>query len=456
MSNNQNPLITPQMQPQNIHYRDEISLIDIWLTLRKHKKIMLWTFSAIVLTGVAVALLMPKKYEILTSLEIGTTIQGTQPVPIESPQTVQAKLQNSFIPALQYQLHSAEASAKPYDISIQIPKNSSLIVLKSKARESDEKKYKLFHSSLVAAVVKDHSKLLNVLKKNLSADIERAKIELNALEDEATLASKKQAIENPLAQAREELKKLTTPKIFGVEIQRAENDIHIEEKKLASLINEAEAIKAGLQRINTNQDLIRDEISGLEVYLENNRKLQKESTNKLKDENSAMTQLLIDNDIQQNQERLSDLKERLYITLEDQKSEAETRLDENIQQQALQKAQITQAKGMLEHLLETNKIDQAKVQATLSELEAKLAKVINDHTRLLSNQKQTIDELQSKLENFVETKAVVPPTQSIEPISTSKTAILLISIFLGLILMPIAAFFAELQQKVKATIVVEK
>ena len=456
MPNNQNPLVTPQMQLQNIHYQDEISLIDIWLTLRKHKKIMLWAFGAIILAGVAVALLMPKKYGILTSLEIGTTIQGTQPVPIESPQTVQAKLQNSFIPALQYQLHSSTDSTSPYEINVQIPKNSSLIVLKSKARELDEEKYKLFHSSLVASVVKDHSRLLNVFKKNLSADIERAKIELNALEDGSTLASKKQAIENPLSQAREELKKLTAPKIFGVEIQRAENGIRIEEKKLASLINEAEAIKTGLQRINTNQDLIREEISGLEIYLKNNQQLQKESTSKLKDESSAMTQLLIDNDIQQNQQRLSDLKERLYITLENEKSKTETRLDENIQQQALQKAQITQAKGMLDHLIETNKIDQAKVQATIDELEAKLAKLVSDHMRLISNQKQTIDELQSKLENFVETKAVVPPTQSIEPISTSKTTILLISIFLGLILAPIAAFFVELQQKVKATAIAEK
>lgn len=440
------------MQPQNVYHQDEISLIDIWLTLRKHKKIMLWTFGAIVTTGLAAALLIPEKYEILTSLEISTTLQGTQPVSIVSPQTVQAKLENSFIPALQYKLHSSSAPTNPYDISIQIPKNSSLIVLKSKAREADEEKYKAFHGYLVASVVENHSKLLNILKMKLSADIERAKIEMSSLVDESTLASKKQVIENPLAQAREELKKLASPKIFGVEIQRSENQIRIEEKKLATMVYEAESIKAELERINTNQDLIRDEISGLETFLESNHKLQKDSTSQLTNENSAMTQLLIDNDIQQNQARLFDLKEKLNITLENQRSKAEARLDENRQQQALQKAQIAQAAGLLDQLLENNKIDQVKVQATINELNAKMAKLTSDHQRLISNQKQTIDELQSKLENFSETRAVVPPTRSIDPISASKTSILLISIILGLILAPIAAIMMELRSKVEAAI----
>lgn len=429
---------------------DEISLIDIWLVLRQHKRAMIWAFGVTLALGLIAVTLTPKKYEIRTSVQIGTAVQGgSEVVAIESPETVMAKLENSFIPSLRYELHNAKNINDIFDINVRIPKNSSLIVLNSKTTKDKVEIYKEFHNKLVHLVVKDHSKLLNVLKKNLTTDIERAKIELDGLQDKTTLNERRQIILTPLTNAQEELKKLTDDKIFGLHIREAKNRTQEEKFKLSELKNKESALKAQLKRLTTNQELLRDEITTITAYLEKNNQLRNESVIKIQTENSAMTQLLIDNDIQENQQRLFDLKEKLHVELENAKSQIEISLLNNVQQQLLQQELIEQAKNKLTQIIETNKVDQAIAQAKIDELESKLAKTTSDHSRMIAFQQQSIGELESKLENFVETEAVVPPTRSILPVSMSTKFVILLTLVIGLFVALLAAFLANLRVKAR-------
>ncbi|WP_419591492.1 Wzz/FepE/Etk N-terminal domain-containing protein, partial [Thiolapillus sp.] len=45
---------------------DEISLVDIWLTFRKHRKLFLKVAIGVTLLGLIVALIMPKSYDLRT------------------------------------------------------------------------------------------------------------------------------------------------------------------------------------------------------------------------------------------------------------------------------------------------------------------------------------------------------------------------------------------------------
>ncbi|HID45528.1 MAG TPA: hypothetical protein EYP34_07210, partial [Chromatiaceae bacterium] len=54
---------------------DEISLVDIWLTFRKHRKLFLKVAIGVTLLGLLAALILPKSYDLRTSIEIGTAIR---------------------------------------------------------------------------------------------------------------------------------------------------------------------------------------------------------------------------------------------------------------------------------------------------------------------------------------------------------------------------------------------
>ena len=92
MQNNQPPV--PVNIPQYVYPEDEISLIDLWLVIVKHKKIFWMVFAAVVAVGLFAALVMPKKYSVFSTISIGKTMQNDQAVLLESPETVKAKLEN--------------------------------------------------------------------------------------------------------------------------------------------------------------------------------------------------------------------------------------------------------------------------------------------------------------------------------------------------------------------------
>ncbi len=428
---------------------DEISLVDIWLTFRKHRKLFFKVAASVTLLGLAIALLMTKSYDLRTSIEIGTAIRGDNPTPIEAPETVKAKLENSLIPMVIHQLHKKEEEAEDYRISTNIPKKSSLIVLTSKTPLDTAEQYENLHNRVVAALTRDHARIINVLKKNLQTELALARIVLDDLIDPATLAALIKEQEKTLAEAKADLDALSNPEIFGVQIITAENKIQGEKNKLASLKNQATILNEKLEKIDTNQNLIKGQIQELETQIKASMDLQKSATQDVKTATQAMTQLMIDSEIQQNRKWLAQLKERLFITLENNRADIQKSLEDNKRAQELQKEHIAQAEAGLKELTGSNVLAQSKLKAVIAKSEANIAKLANDQKRSIATQQESIGELQGKLDNFVETRAVVEPLLSTKPTSTSKRVILLIAIFLGIILGIMAVFFAELREKVR-------
>ena len=104
---NQTPQV-PVKIPEYIYPEDEINLMDLWLILVKHKKVFWSIFSAIVILGLIVALIIPRKYSITSAISIGQTIQDDQMVLLESPETVKAKLENALVPKILSQYEDEE------------------------------------------------------------------------------------------------------------------------------------------------------------------------------------------------------------------------------------------------------------------------------------------------------------------------------------------------------------
>ncbi len=431
---------------------DEISLVDIWLTFRKHRQLFFKVALSVTVLGLIAALLLPKSYDLRTSIEIGTAIRGDNPTPIEAPETVKAKLENSLIPMVIHQLNKETEDPIEYKISTAIPKKSALIVLTSKTTTDEEANYKKLHNKVIAAITQDHARIINVLKKNLQTELALARILLDELIDPATLAALIKEQEKALEEAKADLNALSNPDIFGVKTKTAENKIQSEKNKLASLKDQAVILNEKLQKISANQELIKGQVQELETQIKESMALQKNAAQSVKNETQAMAQLMIDSEVQQNRKWLAKLKERLFITLENDKADIQKSLEDNRRAQELQKERIVQAEAGLKELTGSNLLEQAKLKAIIAESEANIAKLANDQKRSIATQQQTIGELQGKLDNFVETRAVVEPLLSTKPTSTPKRVILLIAIFLGGILGIMAVFFAELREKVRKSI----
>ena len=339
--------VTPNQQTTPpYYYEDEISLIDLWLVLVRRKKLLIATFVVIVVIGLVLAFVIPKKYSYSTSIEIGSRVIEDRVQPIESPETLLAKIQESYIPFVQLQYRNENLdNEKIYTISARVPKSSQIIVLESKGGEEQEAIYKDLQQRVINQVQNDHKRILEVIRKELEISHSDAVNKLEELKDTARLLESR-------------------------------------EKRLSSI---AELI------ISQIEDAKKD----LALAEKNRQRSVKEATNEAK----AMTLLMLDNEVQQQRQRLANLEERRIVEI--------------------------------------------------AESQDKLANDIASNKRQQQAQKDKIARVETQLINLVETRSLVPPMRSMEPTGLAKRVILGIAIVLGMMLAIMAAFIAEFLQKAK-------
>lgn len=196
--------------PEAIHPDDEISLIDLWLILVRRKILIAVVFAAALAFGLAVALLTPKNYEYTTSVQIARTGTGL----LESPETVRAKLEASFIPfVLNEQVGSdSEGGQEQFDFEASIP-GGQIILLKSVGPRETEAQQTRLHQAVVDRVSKDQAPELEAERQSLTAERARIEGDLEGLQDEARmlanregrLEQERELIEKELAQTAESL-----------------------------------------------------------------------------------------------------------------------------------------------------------------------------------------------------------------------------------------------------------
>jgi hypothetical protein len=325
---------------------DEISLVDLWLILAKHKKCLIGALVATAILGGAVALLLPKTFSFTTTIEVGTRMDDRKNVPIESVESVLAKLKNSYIPyALREYAQSKPEGEKLYKVTASIPGKSQTVLLTSKGRENEAGTYKTLHEEVANSLKQDHGRIMDVIRGELVLDKNRQQRALEANEEQ-----------NRILQA--ELKRIdVTAKLMRKQIKEAEGLIVAANQNRRSAIREA------------------------------------------KDEARAMTLLMLDNEVQQNRNRLAGLEERLHVSLIDKRD--------------------------------------------------KLKKALADNRRAYLNIKDNVSRLELKITNLQETRAVYPATQSIDPTGIGKKAVVLMALIAGLLVGVFGAFFLEFLEKVR-------
>jgi len=181
MQNQQSPQTPQPLDPRIIpaYYRDdEISLVDLWIAISRRRKLVLAVFILIVLAGLTAAFALPKSYTYSTAIEISKYWGGSGYAQLEKPESVKSKLENVYIP----QVTLSENKEKPLEVSVENPKNSPLIVLKSKAPEVDTERVQAVHEGIVQAIAKEHAEQLSRLREIYESLLKAAQAEVQALE----------------------------------------------------------------------------------------------------------------------------------------------------------------------------------------------------------------------------------------------------------------------------------
>jgi len=450
-SSNETPQVPQVILAEPWHEEDSISLIDLWMVLSRRRGVIFAVLGLALLAGLLAALLIPAKYSYTTAIEIGTKLAGgdNRTVPIEAPETVLAKINESYIPQSLNDYLAKQGDNDTYKVEGRIPKGSELIVLEAKGPEDKGPAYLAIMQGIIDKVEADHRRASDVTRANLEAELAKAQLALDELADPSTLAVEKRPLETALLKARLELERLKDPLTLALPKKDLETRKAKAEKSLADLRDKEALLKARYQRLDEVDKLLKQQINDLRAQIDDALGRRAGAVAELNSEASAMTMLMIDNELQQNRTRLAALEERLFIKQKDAREQLENQIAANQREYAIQRQAITKIDQELDKLVRDNQRAQKRQAPLVGELEEQLRKLVADHGRKIADQKQTIQQLQARLANLQATRALSPPLQSLEPTGPGKKIILALSLFLGLFLGVFAAFFAEFLAKVR-------
>ena len=422
---------------------DEISLIDLWLVLVKNKKIILIVMAFCITLGIGVALTTPQQYRYGTTISIGYLIGEQGSSIIDSPENVLAKINETYIPLVlnRYQAQNSD-DQQNYTIDARIPKDSKVIVMESQAPEELESTYLVLHEQVVQELGKDHNKMLDVARRNIQNSLAKSQHELEGLQDPILYKVKKHALELELEKAQLALEELKDPRIYTVPRKELEQSIDSASSRFEKLQNEETFIQGQHERLETQIDLLTKEIKELSEQISTTLKQKSLAVNEVNDEAKAMTLLLLDNTIQQNRNRLSNLEQQLYINIPERSSQLNNALDENRKAQEITRKEIDTLKAKLERLIVNHQRDETKQAMEIPQQELAVDEFVKTREREIQGLQINIKQLEEQLLKLEETRALAPPMR-IEATGTGSLVIVALATILGGMLGIFAAFFNE-------------
>lgn len=393
----------PEQYPRTYaqtHQQDEISLVDLWLILAKHKWVFAGVFLVVFALGVGYAFFKPITWQYSTLVEIGARLVGEEIEPIESPSSVVAKLEKGYVPQAQQEYYTAfPADNAFYAVKVNAPQNSALVTLQSTGQEDTQSAYIAIHQAAVDALLEDHARIVEVIRQGLKT----------------RLIGQQNALQNLIDQA-----KLLEQQFIRLQETQA--------NEMASLKAEATLLKAEKARITETEKLLQQQIEKYEQLIASAEENRPRAIKEADSEARAMTLLMINNQIEQSRNRLTDLRERLTIGIPRQRDQLAEKIANNLRDQQNLENQ---------HANERDTLQQR----------------IADNLRAQSETKAKIEETQLDIANLQQTRVVSMATQSLKPAGLGTKALLLLSAilagFLGLLAVFLLAFSDAAKQRNK-------
>ena len=107
---------------------DEISLVDIWISLTQFRRLFLAVFLVVLGLGIFfVFLVFQEKREIVSTVQIGSIQKENGTELLESPESVLTKINQTFIPVLTQELLAKVEGLGSFETMASNPKSSSIL-----------------------------------------------------------------------------------------------------------------------------------------------------------------------------------------------------------------------------------------------------------------------------------------------------------------------------------------
>ena len=371
----------------------DIDLFQLLSILLKRKVLFFCFFSICVCVGLVYALWKPLVYTYSTPIEIGSTLvnQGAaiQSKIIESPESVLAKINESYIPFAVAQV--LQSRGEVFKIKARIPKNSRLVILSSVGTKDMSEVFQELHGFVEKKILQDHQRLIEVPRREYQLLTDQEKIKLNNLSD---------------------------PRIYQISQKNLLIELDKAKKELVTLDDQKNLFRAQIKRLGETQMLLRTQIEAVGKNLAQVYASQPKAIDGVNDQSQAMTLLMINNQIEQNENRLAELKERLSITLENEKEILQNKIADNRRLWALQNQEIE------------------KLQSELIKFNIKLESE-------QQHQKNIVASFENKLSEIQETRTLGVAVRSFNVAGGGKKIIVILAGILGLLGGGILVFLAE-------------
>jgi len=188
---------------------DEISLVDLWITLARFKKVFLVSLSLLVAIGlVLVALLLAEKYSMSSIIEPGRIMQGDTRVPVETPTALVNRLNTSILPEVTRQY--ADKHGLPlFKTSVANPKGTNLVIIKNTVDENSRSVIADFQREVVSRITGEHQKQGVLAAKVLQQQLAQERKLLSELTNPLKLVNLTETRRLTLASKRQQLAVLT-------------------------------------------------------------------------------------------------------------------------------------------------------------------------------------------------------------------------------------------------------
>jgi hypothetical protein len=438
-----------EFHQQFMAQEDDISLVDLWLSIRRYKKRFMFVFSFVLLTGLLFLYFSySEKYSLVTTIQIGTLEQDNAILPIESPESLLSKVSSSIIPSYTNMWGQKNNSLGIIETKSSNPKNSNIILITNKTSKEDVDLVSDFQKGLIKTVIGDHKSMINSLRSKVKSELRGAQVELDNLKKPALLEHKLKAAKIELDYELIELKKLEDKRFQEVKNAEFQAEI-LQAKHEKKQLDDLEKVRLEqYNRIEENKKILLEKINDLKAQIADDTKRLRAAATAATEEN-AMAQLLIANEIQQNRNQLAFFEERYHVQLENEK----TGLMHQIEGTRLEKIELLNKIDLLtdkyQVLLEDDRILQDRQKLKVNEIKVKLEKIKLQHELSIAMQEQKVHEIKTRLDNFNETRAVSTAVQSLKPEGVSRLQLGFITILVAGFAAVVAVFLAMFRDKVK-------
>lgn len=425
-------------QPDSADYADdEISLLDLWIVLRRRRFWIGGILLASVLLSGIYAVIHEPTYDFRSAVQLGSyrDDDGEQ-VFLESRASFIDKLREAYIPDARQALANGDEDTPP-EVAVSNEEDSTVFVLRTTSPLEQNDRIRALHERIVQSVLDAHGDRMAVVLGDRRAAVREARVRVDYLDDERVRRARLRGPEARFAEAERDVEAVETD--YAEDRDELTDQIRESERRLEGLSAERSIIQAHLARLDERADL-------LERQAENLRPLAEALTQDMgaEAEGADLAALLLASaQAAEVQHRLDQLEEELLLGLSERRDELTDRLQDN----RLSQREVEEGLGRLEARRERleeryeRELAAAEDRVRTAELERNEARA--NYEQRLADAESALATAERRLEGAQATEVIFAGEPSLTPNGPGAGVIVALGAILGAMLGIFGAFGAE-------------